>query len=163
MKPYFNKRIAIAFFLLAIVGFANAQTGERYKPEPFVPDDKALYDTIVKMDSIYFSGYNLSNLIILDKMTSDSLEFYHDRTGPSFSKADYLKAIQQNIFGKVSRLLEKNSIEVYPIGKWGAVEIGYHRFQNHLEGDHISRPGKFVIIWQNTTDGWKLKRVVSLH
>lgn len=159
----FNKQIAVLFFFIATSVFAKAQTGEIYKPAPYVPDDKALYDTIVKVDSIYFSGYNFSNMKILDRMTSDSFEFYHDRTGPSFSKADYLKALQQNIFGKVSRILEKNSIEVYPIGKWGAVEIGYHRFQNHQEGDHLSRPGKFIVIWQNTADGWKLKRVVSLH
>ena len=73
-----------------------------------------------------------------------------------------MDAIRRNICGKVQRELVQGSVEVYPINNYGAVEIGYHRFHNLVEKS-ISRPGKFVIIWQKKGDNWQLTRIVSLH
>jgi len=58
---------------------------------------------------------------------ADSIEFYHDEGGLMTSKKDLLAAIKENICGKVTRVLVQESVEVYPIPGFGAVEIGYHR------------------------------------
>ncbi len=150
-------------FLLSVFCTIKAQSNERFVPDPYVPINKALYDTIAYWDSVYFATYNNCDLKKMSWLMSDSLEFYHDKSGLTTSKPEFIKAIQQNICGKVSRILVKNSIEVYPIANWGAVEIGYHRFQNHEENNSVSKPDKFIVIWQNTAIGWKIKRVVSLH
>ncbi len=142
----------------------QAKTEQRYQPQPYKPESQELYQTIVKMDSIYFNTYNTCNLPLMDSLMSDNLEFYHDKTGLSTSKKDFLMAIQQNICGKVTRELAKGSIEVYPIAGFGAVEMGYHRFHNHMEPEnpdaHFSR---FIVIWQFKDSKWKITRVVSLH
>jgi hypothetical protein len=143
---------------------ATAAAGQRYQPADYVPEPRALYDTIVQMDSIYFDTYNTCNLEKMASMTSENLEFYHDRGGLTNSKTDYIASIKKNICGKVTRELMPNSIEVYPIKDFGAVEIGYHRFHNNQEpGGTISRASKFIVIWHRTTNGWEIMKVVSLH
>ena len=143
---------------------ASATVGQRYQPEPYAPEPKELYDTIVKMDSIYFDTYNHCKLEQMASLTSDSLEFYHDRGGLTTSKTAYIEAIKNNICGKVTRELMPGSIEVYPIKGYGAVEIGYHRFHNNQEaGGVTSRASKFIVLWHNKNGKWEVTRVVSLH
>jgi Domain of unknown function (DUF4440) len=148
----------------------NAHPGEpaaasgRYQPDPYVPEPQALYDTIVRMDSLYFDTYNHCKLETMTSMTSDSLEFYHDRGGLMTSKTAYIESIKNNICGKVTRELMPGSIEVYPIKGYGAVEIGFHRFHNNQEaGGVTSRVSKFIVIWHNKDGRWQVARVVSLH
>jgi hypothetical protein len=94
---------------------------------------------------------------------SDNLEFFHDKGGLTTSKQEVLDAISKNICGKVTRELVENSIEVYPIHNYGAVEIGYHKFYNNQEPEAIASPSKFIIVWQNDNGSWKLSKVISLH
>jgi hypothetical protein len=106
------------------------------------------------------TGYNRCNLEILGSMVSGDLEFYHDQTGLMVGKAPFLAAIKQNICGKVQRNLLEDTLEVYPLKGYGAVEIGIHRFH------HPDQPGnvgdaKFVTIWHDDNGVWKVTRVVS--
>jgi hypothetical protein len=94
---------------------------------------------------------------------ADSIEFYHDKGGLETSKQALLNAIKQNICGKVTRVLVKGSIEVYPIAGYGAVEIGLHRFINHAENNSESKPDKFIVVWRYRNDKWQITRVISLH
>jgi hypothetical protein len=148
-------------------GGGGMEPDERYHPAPYTPEPRDLYDTIVRMDSLYFDTYNNCRLDVMAAMTSDSLEFYHDRGGLTTSKAAYLDAIKNNICGKVTRQLMPGSIEVYPIHNWGAVEIGYHRFHNNQEnqeaGGVTGRASKFIVLWHYKEGHWQVMRVVSLH
>ncbi|TDD98595.1 nuclear transport factor 2 family protein [Flavobacterium cellulosilyticum] len=132
----------------------------------YKPDNQILYDTIVKLDSIFFEAYNTCNLN-LDKygsFFSDNIEFYHDQGGLMTSKQDIIAATKKNICGKVTRELVKGSIEVYPIKDFGAIEIGLHKFHNNQEPIGTpSKVGRFLIVWENKNSDWKIKRVVSLH
>lgn len=153
----------ISLLIIACTDSKNngLQTGYVYKP-----DDKALYDTIVSLDSIFFGYYNSCNMN-LDKYAafySDSLEFYHDKSGLDTSKQNVVNRTRENICGKVTRELVPGSIEVYPIKDYGAVEMGLHRFHNHTEKE-VTPPhaSKFVLLWQHGIKGWKITRVISLH
>lgn len=132
----------------------------------YKPDDQKLYDTIVYMDSIFFHAYNTCN-VNLDRygaFFSDSIEFYHDKGGLMTSKQDIINATKRNVCGKVTRELVANSVEVYPVKDYGAIEIGYHKFHNNTEkAGTPSSPGRFVIIWQHKNKEWKITRVISLH
>jgi hypothetical protein len=79
------------------------------------------------------------------------------------SKQALLTALKENICGKVTRVLVKGSIEVYPLPDFGAVEIGLHRFINHQENDHVSPPEKFICIWRLRNGKWQMFRVISTH
>lgn len=132
----------------------------------YKPDNKELYETIVKLDSLFFNAYNTCdvNLAAYGNFYSENIEFYHDQGGTMTSKQDIILATQKNICGKVTRELVKGSIEVYPIKDFGAIEIGLQKFHNNQEPIGTpSKVGRFMIVWENKNNEWKIKRVVSLH
>ncbi|HEY2721585.1 MAG TPA: nuclear transport factor 2 family protein [Chitinophagaceae bacterium] len=152
--------------LLLVAGVPGLVPAQYQLRRNYKPEDTALYNTIVRLDSIFFAAYN-SCQFNLDKYAafySDSLEFYHDQSGLNRSKAEVVEATKENICGKVTRELVKGSIEVYPIKGYGAVEIGLHIFHNNQEPPpKTPKIGRFVLVWQQTADGWKISRVISLH
>ena len=152
-------------FIITIVLF-SACSATKNNPTAFKPDDQQLYNTIVRLDSIFFEAYNTCdvNLVKYGSFFSDSIEFYHDKGGLMTSKSEIIDATKRNVCGKVTRELIKNSIEVYPINNYGAVEIGFHKFHNNTEKTGTpSNAGRFVITWQHKNNEWKITRVISLH
>jgi hypothetical protein len=132
----------------------------------YKPDDTKLYETIARLDSIFFNAYNTCevNLEKYGNFYADDIEFYHDNGGLMTSKKDIIEGTKKNICGKVTRELVKGSIEVYPIKDFGAIEIGLHKFNNNTEPKNAkSSIGRFMIIWKNDNNNWKTTRVVSLH
>lgn len=118
--------------------------------------------TIKALDTQLFDAYNHCDLPALGALVADDLEFYHDKTGLSRGKAKFLEDIQKYICGKVNRQLVKESLEVYPMEGYGAVEMGTHRFTHPNEsGDQQLGEAKFVMLWQKTDAGWKITRVIS--
>ena len=147
--------------LLLILAYTNSYAQPKYDPV-----DKELYNTIVQLDSAFFGAYNTCNMHLkkYGSFFSDSIEFYHDKGGLMTSKKDIIDATEKNVCGKVTRRLIKNTLEVYSIRDYGAVEIGYHTFQNNSEKNSApSEPGRFIIIWQLKNKEWKITRVISLH
>ena len=164
MRHFAVKIVILAVTALIVTACSSTKSKLTKEVPLYRPDSQGLHDTIAKLDSAFFHAYNTCDL---DKQTlfySDSLEFYHDKTGLSTSKTDILEATKTNVCGKVTRELIEGSIEVYPIKGFGAVEIGYHRFHNKNDKPGTtSEPGKFIIIWKQTGDNWQISRVVSLH
>ena len=127
-------------------GRANAQSSAR--PDP-------LFTTIQSLDAKLFDAYNHCDLNALGAMVSDDLEFYHDQTGLSVGKAPFLSAIKQNICGKVQRELLPQTLEVYPLKGYGAVEIGIHRFHHPGHPEDGTGDARFVTLWQEKDGTWK--------
>ena len=120
-----------------------------------------LFLTIKSLDTKLFDAYNHCDLTTLGAMVADDLEFYHDQTGLSVGKAPFLAAIKQNICGKVERELLPQTLEVYPLKGYGAVEIGIHRFHHPAHPEDGMGDAKFVTLWQNKDGTWKVTRVIS--
>lgn len=157
---------AIFYLLSTVLILALGNDGfAQDKPAKYLPDDPALYKTIVAMDSVFFDAYNNCNLKLekYASMYADNIEFYHDRGGLSSVKKDIVESTRQYVCGKVTRELQKGSIEVYGIPGFGAVEFGFHCFHNNQEPNAPSHMARFMIIWENKNNDWKLSRVVSLH
>ena len=148
---------ALASIVLALPSApAKAQNARR---EP--PRDTALFRTIASLDSALFDSYNRCDLPKFASFFVDSVEFYHDQTGLMVGVAPLTEAIKQNICGKVVRQLVPESLEVYPMKGYGAVEIGWHRF--HPPGAKPAESGgaQFIMLWQNGGGVWKITRVIS--
>jgi hypothetical protein len=124
-------------------------------------DTDSLFKTIQSLDTKLFNAYNNCDLVTLGDMVSDDLEFYHDQTGLSVGKAPFLAAIKQNICGKVHRTLLPETLEVYPLNHYGAVELGIHRFSHPGHPENGMGDAKFVTLWQNKEGTWKVTRVIS--
>lgn len=166
MKYNIHSLLKSTICLFLISGLPFSLQAQNLIRLDYKPDDPVLYDTIVKLDSIFFTAYNNceDHLAQYAAFYSDTIEFYHDQGGLSTSKAELVEATKKNICGKVTRELITGSIEVYPIKGYGAVEIGLHQFHNHQEPAPAEpKVGRFVILWHHTNDGWKISRVISLH
>jgi hypothetical protein len=123
----------------------------------------SLYETVVRLDSTFFHAYNTCDIATQEQFYSDSIEFYHDKSGLSTSKKDILENTKKYICGKVTREVVKGSIEVSPLPGYGAVELGSHMFHNNQEKNDIPHPSKFIIIWRNKDGKWSITRIISLH
>ena len=122
-----------------------------------------LYDSIVRMDSIWEDAYDNCKLDVMDELISEDIEFFHDQGGYTTSKQQLMDAVKQNICGKVTRELKKGSIEVHAIPGYGAVEIGMHGFHNKAEPNSAVDFSKFIHVWKKENDRWRITRVISLH
>ena len=117
--------------------------------------------TVTELDAKLFEAYNHCDLKTLGAMVSDDLEFYHDQTGLMVGKAAFLAAIQNNICGKVERVLVPGTLEVHRLKGYGAVEIGVHRFHRAGDAQDPGGEAKFVHVWQNKDGVWRVTRVIS--
>ena len=152
---------AVIFVLILIS--CNPQT-EKKVVSNYKPDSKALYDSIVHMDSVLFGAYNICDLPTMAGCFSEDIEFYHDKGGLMTNKDSIMAATKKYVCGKVTRVLIAGSIEVYPIANFGAIEMGQHYFINNEEPKSAHHSiGKFVHTWKNEEGKWRLTRVISLH
>jgi ketosteroid isomerase-like protein len=155
-KKSLHTKGPLYIFLLALLALscmpADAQS--------IAPPDPLL-KTIQSLDTKLFDAYNHCDLATLDAMVSDDLEFYHDQTGLSVGKEPFLAAIKQNICGKVERTLLPDTLEVYPLKGYGAVEVGVHRFYHPGHPGDGGGEAKFVTLWQNKDGTWKVTRAIS--
>lgn len=154
-------------FLLTTILTSACSTSKNnlsLKANRYSPISKELYDTIAYQDSIFFDSFNSRNLDKLKALLSEDLEFYHDFGGVTNynQNIDAFKRIFEND-RRVRRELLKNTLEVYPIKDFGAVETGIHRFYVAEKGqqEKLSSDAKFVHVWQKKDGLWKITRIIS--
>lgn len=155
-KTRFVKFLA-TFLLVPLAGLCVAQA----PPQTSAAEPAALFSTVKELDARLFNAYNTCDLSTLGAMVSDDLEFYHDLTGLSKGRAPFLAAIKQNVCGKVHRELLPETLEVYPLKGFGAVELGVHRFSHPGHPADEMGDARFVTLWQNDRGVWKVTRVIS--
>ena len=122
-----------------------------------------LFRTIASLDGEVFDAFNRCDLEKFGSFFTEELEFYHDQGGlTDRSRQSLVESVKNNICGRVYRVLVPESLEVYPMNGYGAVEIGVHRFY-HPGRDRTESVGeaKFVHLWQNKDGAWKITRVIS--
>jgi hypothetical protein len=159
MKKHFALRSVLMVLLMGAVVRVEAQTVPSLDS---IKSDEELTRVVASLDKALFDAYNRCDIEKLGGMVVDDLEFYHDKTGLAVGKQVFLEAIKANICGKVTRELVPGTLEVYPLAKYGAVEIGVHRFYHPGTQDHgVVGEGKFVMLWQYKDGAWKITRVIS--
>jgi hypothetical protein len=146
--------------VLALLTASSAPLTAQAAPASATKDP--LFQTIASLDTSLFDAANRCDLDKLGTFFTDDLEFYHDRSGLSVGKQDFLDKSKNNICGKVRRELVPGSLEVYPLKGYGAVEIGVHRFYHPGHDDKMSiGEAKFIHICQYKDGAWKISRVIS--
>lgn len=126
-------------------------------------DQKALYATILHMDSVMFDAFNSHDLEVMKNLFAPNCEFYHDRDGLQ----NYETTIKnlKGLFASnanVKRELIPASVQVYAIPGFGAVELGDHKFVNVENGQSHTTVYHFIHTWQFKDNQWKVTRAISL-
>lgn len=158
---------AFTFILVSTVLITACSTPKSNQSTPIKSNPAIhgqLYDSIAYLDSIFFNAFNTRDLDKLKTLLSDSLEFYHDLGGVT-NYIQNIDAFKRTFAGdrKLRRELLKNTLEVYPINNYGAVETGIHRFYATEKGQQemLSSEAKFVQLWQRKNGEWKITRIIS--
>lgn len=124
-------------------------------------DDSArLTETISALDTKVFDAYNRCDLKTFGSYFSPTVEFYHDNGGATFDRRTVLANTEKYICHKVRREPISDSLRIYPIKDFGAIEEGEHRFCQ-TSSDACEGVAKFVIIWRQIGSKWQITRVMS--
>ena len=123
-----------------------------------------LFALISKLDSDLFKAYNDRDLKTFLTFFDPGLEFYHDKGG--FTNFEQNKSAFTRNFSdpnkRLRRELVQGTLEVYPIGDYGALEIGVHRFYRVSSGSETyDSTAKFAEIWKKVNGKWLLSREIS--
>jgi ketosteroid isomerase-like protein len=131
-----------------------------------------LVSAIARADVELFDAvFNRCDAAKLAQMVSDDLEFFHDKDGLSETSGakfvadikSHCDRVKQGIDFRARRELVKDSMAVYPLNNYGAIETGVHRFYKLTPGqpDQLTEVGRFTHVWKNDNGRWKLARVLS--
>ena len=133
------------------------------KAQPQKQIDTALLATIYTQDSLFFSAFNQKNIIAFAAYLDSSLEFYHDKGGLTNKpySVTSLKNVAVNV-PDLKRTLLKETMEVYAIPNYGAVQIAQHKFCHLENGKMDCGIFKFIHVWKKTEEGWKITRIISV-
>ena len=158
---HLKRHLSLFLSVLLLSSFSSLSTKAQSSAQSGPAQPDPLFKTIQSLDTKLFDAYNHCDLTTIGSMVSDDLEFYHDQTGLMVGKAPFLAALQQNVCGKVQRTLLLDTLEVYPLKGYGAVEIGIHRFHHPGHPEDGMGDAKFVTLWQNKDGVWKITRAIS--
>jgi hypothetical protein len=150
--------VGLLVFMLPL--FAKAQTKKQ------VPANTALYKQLFSLDSSLFAAFNDCNAEQFAAYLDGDLEFYDDRNGLNSSRDKEIESFK-NRCGQPSfhlrRALVKESMQVYPLNQYGAVQMGEHRFYETINGQKevLTGTARFIHIWQNKDGKWTITRIIS--
>ena len=147
-------------FIALVALFASSGASAETLPKAAIDSPDALFLRIESLDRALFDAFNRCDLAKLSSYFAPDMEFYHDKDGVTWSRDKFIGDVKNNVCGKFRRELVAGTLEVFPIGQYGAVYSGTHRFcqfgANKCEGI-----GRFMHIWQNKAGDWKITRVIS--
>lgn len=134
---------------------------------PTSASSENLYQEIAHLDNLVFEAYNTCNLSLFKTFFVEDLEFYHDKSGLILTRKKMLDILEATLCGnsevKTRRELIADSLEVYPLHNFGAIEIGSHYYYQSRQGqtEKLVERAKFTHIWKKENNKWKISRVLS--
>ena len=151
-----GRRVLTLIAMMLLISFVDAQE------KKVTPTTQELFRQIAYLDSLLFDAYNNQNLDKFKSFFNEDFEWFRDNGGLVSPKAIF-DGIESNFKKefKLRRTLVKGSLEVHPIRDYGAIEIGSHRFSHVENGKEEIATFKFLMIWQNKDDRWKISKVIS--
>lgn len=147
-------------FILALAcaaafgGSALAQT-----VHPSIPDAE-LPEIIAKLDQQHFDAFNRCDTDTLLALYAPDVEFFHDLNGRIMNREQFIQAVKKNICNKVQRRALPGTMEVYPMAKIGAIQMGQHCFAEAGKPDCIQR-GRYTLLWRFDGTTWRIAKVFS--
>lgn len=125
----------------------------------------ALFDALAQMDRALFDASFVScDAAKANAIFSDNIEFYHDQTG--LATGEQVRENTRRLTSScprdrgIERSVVADTLRVYPVEGYGAVQMGVHRFDER--GVTTSTLAKFVNVWRLQDERWRLARVLSV-
>lgn len=157
MKRIPKKPIVIPIRVMAFIAGASMSLASSG-----ASSSQQLYDEVKHLDAVLSEAFNKHDVNKLKSLFADDLEFYQDNEG----LVGYEQTVKdfESMFAQgnnMTRELVGNSLEVYPIKDYGAIEMGAHRFCHIESGKNECGTFRFVHVWQKKDGEWKISRAIS--
>jgi ketosteroid isomerase-like protein len=131
-----------------------------------------LHEEILKADAEFFRAFfDTCDIETVRRYIADDFEMFHDKGGiVSSSGAEFVKVTQDKCKRQAegsdflsARRLVPESMKVYALNNYGAVQVGTHDFYAVQEGkpDRLTETGQFTHVWKEENGQWRLARVLS--
>ena len=138
------------------------------EPNEYLPGAAASADnlsaTIGALDAAVFGSFNqCQSPDQLEKHAgyfAPDVEFYHDTGGVTWTRQEMIANTEKNACGNYLRELVPGSLRVFPIGEFGAIAQGVHRFCQTATGK-CEGLADFVMVWRNHDGAWQITRALS--
>ena len=155
-------RSIVLLYLLAFLGKAVLAQSQA---------TDSLFRLLKLQDSLLFNiGYNQCDLKQFETLVSEDFEFYHDKSGPTLSKATFLAGVKEGLCKlnyRAQRVLVEGSLQVFPMEQNGilyaAIQMGRHEFYA-IEKDkapYLTSTALFTHFWLLEQGQWRLSKVLS--
>lgn len=140
---------------------------------PFAHANPGLLAEVRGADAAYWKAYNDCDYKVLDKLTAENVEFYHDEGGVLNGRAALTDSVRKNICGgrpgmAVTRSAWDNDVQVFLLNRgpdvYGALVTGRHAFAEGPVGGQAqpSSEALYSTLWLRGADkAWTISRVVS--
>jgi len=131
-----------------------------------------MFEELLSADAAFFAAvFDRCDIGVVAAYVTEDLEFFHDKGGLAFtSGAAFVKGIEAKCQRQADgtdfrsrRELVRDSVKVFPINRYGAIQTGTHRFYAVAEGeqDRLTETAQFTHVWKEENGGWRLARVLS--
>lgn len=155
--------------IIAVTVFYGAAFAQSKNVES--PEHRQMFEELAEKDrEVFDSVFKTCNLTKLSELVTEDFEFYHDRAGQNANSGKQFvnsirEACEKRKTGSDVRLrreLVENSVQVYPLNNYGAIQMGVHRFYIITDGkEQLAEIAKFTHLWKKENGAWKLARVLS--
>ncbi|UYB52972.1 nuclear transport factor 2 family protein [Xanthomonas sp. AM6] len=127
-------------------------------------DDEA---AVRAADTRYWQAYNACDMGTMGELLTDDVEFYHDRTGLTATKAAVLHSLRDGPCADPAMHLRREavagSVQFHPLAGGFALLSGTHRFhvQRKGEPERLDGQAEFTNLWQSVDGQWRMRRIYS--
>jgi hypothetical protein len=166
-----RKALLVLVGLVPMVCFSQHETAtQNTRPIQTATSTNSLFGGIKEMDTRLFDAiFKDCDFGRINELLTDDFEFYHDRGGLIASnRAQFLEIIRKTCERQKSGQERRSrrelvSMDVYPLGGYGAIQTGVHRFfiQREKEAEEAGDIAKFTHVWKKVGDAWRIARVLS--
>lgn len=159
--------VIVVLVAVAVVFPATSVTAQSSRSKS--PVSRQLFNELAAMDNELFDTiFNKCNVERLGELITEDFEFYHDKSGQVVkSGKEFVDSIRsmcerqsKGTDYRARRVLVRNSLAVYPLNNYGAVQMGVHRFYPLIKGKS-NEIAKFTHLWKKENGEWRLARVLS--
>ncbi|HEY1091326.1 MAG TPA: nuclear transport factor 2 family protein [Burkholderiaceae bacterium] len=155
MKLGLPEIVVTAITALLLVSGCEAQTVVSAKDAP-----TPLFRRMEALENAMSEAFNRCDIEKLESFYDPRLEFYHDAAGATWTREQFINNVKRNACNRFHRHMVPGTLEVWPLGKFGAVYTGSYQACLVATGK-CAVQGRVMMIVQNKDEVWTVTRVVS--
>lgn len=118
-------------------------------------------------DTRFWTAYNACDMDGIGELVTADIEFYHDKTGLTTSRAVVVDSLRKgpcaDPASRLRRELIDESLAFHPLKDGYAILSGRHRFYVHRrdQPERLDGQADFTTVWKRDDGRWRMHRVLS--